>query len=114
MAETQGELFPEDKPKKKPKKKSTTTPEQKTAAKQRKKNRAENKTRRHNRRISEEARRREWEARKARGEVQGEMPPDFLQMARTSLKILNNPATKWLGRQGLRIGKAYMASRLLR
>ena len=112
MAETQGELFPEDKPKKKPKKKSKTTPAQKTAAQQRKKNRAANKTRRHNRRISREARERENAARKARGE--GELNSDAFQMARTSLKILNNPATKWLGRQGLRIGQAYMASRLLR
>ena len=75
MADKQGELFPEDKPKKKP---STTTPEQKAAAQQRKKKRAERKTRIQGGRMEEEARRREWERRKARGEVFGDMPDNFL------------------------------------
>ena len=83
MADKQLDLFPEDESEKKPK----TTPAQKTAAQQRKENRLARKERIHGRKIEEKARRREWERRKERGDVFGDMPPDFLQSARTTLQI---------------------------
>ena len=100
MPDKQGELFPEDKPEKQPKDTKKTE-----AAKTRREERAKRKTRKQGWRIQDQARRREWERRKERGEVFGDMPDDFLLESRNALTIQKLFQQAHLGRTALQIVK---------
>jgi len=132
MAEKQGELFPEDKPKRK----LSTNRRAVNARRRRAQKKADIANQSENERMLNRQRK-EWDeynkqVQRNRAKLRTpvidpqddwQTNPDFNRekggwkpesQYRSLLKILSNPATKWLGRQGLRIGKAYMTSRLLR